>query len=472
MGRKKRVGIAVAVAAAGALAASLLVAATSGLPSAVAARSTFSGDHHDGGDSGSPINTLVAQGKQTFRFDTFGDQAVWGGVLGLHKAIAGAAHGGVGPGISPKQALALGLKVDANAIPANVAAAIKAGKVDLNDPAVTLSLIRLNAVLGIKGFFDAKGNLASVGVTCAACHSTVDDSFAPGIGRRLDGWPNQDLDVGAIVAAAPNLAPLEQSLGVDESSLKKVLLGWGPGKFNAELDLDGKAVGPDGTPGSAATRIPSAFGKDGQNLHTWEGGWGSVSYWNAFVANLELHGIGNFFDPRLDDKKKFPLAAAARFGHTHPYIGEGVLPVPAKATGMKDQVTEALRSLDLYQRALPVPQPPKRSYDPAAAARGAKVFNGVGTCSNCHLGSMGTATGYNAVKPSQVCTDSFQADRGPDGTYTIPPLQALFTRSKRGFYHDGRYPSLLAVVDHYDSCFRLGLSSSQKSDLVQYLRSR
>jgi mono/diheme cytochrome c family protein len=422
--------------------------------------------------TGPNASRLVVQGRNVFRFDTFGDQAVWGGVLGLHKTIEGAKHGGVGPGISPKQALALGLKVDANAIPASVAAAIKAGKVDLDDPAVTLSLIKLNAVLGIKGYFDAKGNMSSIGVTCAACHSTVDDSFAPGIGKRLDGWPNQDLNVGAIVAAAPNLAPLEQSLGVDEATLKKVLLGWGPGKFNAELDLDGKAVGPDGTPASAATRIPSAFGKDGQNLHTWEGGWGSVSYWNAFVANLELHGIGTFFDPRLDDATRFPLAAKAGFGHTKPYVGEGVLPVPAKATGMKDQVTEALRSLDLYQRALPVPRPPKGSYDAAAAARGAKVFDGAGGCTNCHLGSMGTVPGYNAVKPAAICTDAFQANRGPDGTYTIPPLQALFTRSKRGFYHDGRYATLLDVVDHYDSCFGLGLSAQQKGDLVQYLKSR
>ncbi|HEY7207338.1 MAG TPA: hypothetical protein VH416_03780 [Gaiellaceae bacterium] len=415
---------------------------------------------------------LIVQGRQTFRFDTFGDQAVWGGVLGLHKAIEGAKLGGVGPGISPKQALALGLKVDAAVIPAKVAAAIKAGKVNLDDPAVTLTLLKLNAVVGIKAFFNGKGGLSSIGVTCAVCHSTVDDSFAPGIGQRLDGWPNQDLNVGAIVAAAPNLAPLEQSLGVDEKTLKTVLLGWGPGKFNAELDLDGKAIGPDGTPGSAATRIPSAFGKDGQNLHTWEGGWGTVSYWNAFVANLELHGIGNFFDPRLDDKTKFPLAAAAGFGHTHPYVGEGVLPVPAKSTGMRDQTTEAMRALDLYQRSLPVPKPPKGSFDAAAAARGAQVFDGQGRCSSCHMGSIGTAPGYNAVKPSQICTDSFQADRGPDGTYVIPPLQALFTRSKRGFYHDGRYRTLLDIVNHYDSCFRLGLSAQQKSDLAEYLKSR
>src|SRR5689334_12506610 len=186
MGRKKRVGIAVAVAAAGALAASLLVAATSGLPSAVAARSTFSGDH-SGGDSGSPIDTLVAQGKQTFRFDTFGDQAFWGDTLHLNKAIAGAANGGVGPGVSPRTALAVGLKVDSTALPSAVKQGILNGTVNLDDPAVTLALLKLNAVVGVKGIFDRNGNLNSIGIECAPCHSTVDNSFAPGIGKRLDG---------------------------------------------------------------------------------------------------------------------------------------------------------------------------------------------------------------------------------------------------------------------------------------------
>ncbi len=414
---------------------------------------------------------LVKQGRNVFRYDTFGDQAVWGGVLGLQKAIEGAKLGGVGPGVSPKTALAPGLKVDATKIPQKVVAAIKAGKVNLNDPAVTLALLKLNAVVGVRGFFNRKGTLKSVGITCAVCHSTVDDSFAPGIGKRLDGWPNQDLNVGAIVAAAPNLKPLEDALQADEATVKKVLLGWGPGFFNAELNLDGKAFGPDGTSHSAATRIPSAFGKDGQNLHTWEGGWGSVTYWNAFVANLEMHGMGNFLDARLDDKNRFPIAAAAGFGHTHPYVGEGVLPAPAQAQG-KDQVTEALRPLDFYEHWLPVPRPPKGYFNPAAARRGKVVFDGVGKCSSCHMGTLGTAAGYNAVKPAQICIDSFAADRGPDGTYTIAPLQALFTRSKRGFYHDGRFKTLMDVVNHYDSCFKLDLSSRQKSDLVQYLRSR
>jgi len=419
----------------------------------------------------SSADRLVAQGRNVFRNDTFGDQAVWGGVLGLHKAIEGAKLGGVGPGVSPKTALALGLKVDATKIPAKVAAAIKAGKVNLGDPAVTVTLLKLNAVVGVKGYFTKNGTLSSLGITCALCHSTVDNSFAPGIGKRLDGWPNQDLNVGAIVAAAPNLKPLQDALGVDEATVKKVLNGWGPGFFNAELNLDGKAVGPDGTPKSAATRIPSAFGKDGQNLHTWEGGWGSVTYWNAFVANLEMHGMGNFMDARLDDKAKFPIAAAAGFGHTHPYVGEGVLAVPPKAQG-RDVITDALRALDFYQHALPVPRPPRGSFDPAAAKRGDAVFNGAGKCSSCHMGSLGSAPGYNAVKPSQICIDAFAANRGPDGTYTIAPLQALFTRSKRGFYHDGRFKTLLDVVNHYDTCMNLHLSAQQKADLVQYLKSR
>jgi hypothetical protein len=415
---------------------------------------------------------LVVEGRNVFRFDTFGDEAVWGGVFGLHKAIEGSKFGGIGAGISPKQALALGLKVDATAIPRNVQQAIKHGRVDLDDPAVTLTLLKLNAVVGVKGFFNDDGSLSSVGITCAVCHSTVDDSFAPGIGNRLDGWPNQDLNVGAIAAAAPNLKPYEDLLGVDEATVKAVLNGWGPGFYNAELNVDGKAIGPDGTSHSATTRIPSAFGKDGQNLHTWGGGWGTVTYWNAYVAITQMHGIGNFRDERLDDPTKYPVAAKAGFGHITPYVGSGILPVPEKSTGLPDQTTEALRSLDFYQRALPVPEPPKGSFDPAAAKRGEMVFNGQGKCTNCHLGSIGSAPGYNAVKPAEICTDAFHANRAPDGTYVIAPLQALFTRSKRGFYHDGRFPTLLAVVNHYNSCFNLGLTAREKGDLVEFLKSR
>ena len=212
---------------------------------------------------------LFERGKRIFRFDTFGDEAFWGGALQLHKAIAGAKQGGVGPGVSPKTALAVGLKVDSTALPASLVKALKQGKVDLNDPATTLALLKLNAVVGVKGFYDGEGNLTSVGLTCAVCHSTVDDSFAPGIGRRLDGWPNRDLNVGAIISLAPDLSVVTDLLGVDEATVKQVLASWGPGKFDAALFLDGKAFRPDGK--SAATLIPPAFGLAGVNLATYTG---------------------------------------------------------------------------------------------------------------------------------------------------------------------------------------------------------
>jgi hypothetical protein len=257
---------------------------------------------------------MLKEGKQTFRFDTFGSEDFWGGKVKLHQAIQGEKNGGVGPGVSPKKALELGLKVDMEAVPPKVAAAIKAGKVDLDDPANTLLLLRANAVVGVTGFFDKKGRLTSVGIQCALCHSTVDNAFMPGIGRRLDGWANRDLNVGAIVASAPDLTAFTEMLQVDEATVKKVLNSWGPGKFDAQLNLDGKAFRPDGKP--AATLNPSAFGLAGVNLHTWTGSWGTVSYWNAYVANLEMHGKGRFFDPRLDDADKYPVAARTKQGHT------------------------------------------------------------------------------------------------------------------------------------------------------------
>ena len=394
------------------------------------------------------------QGRRVFRFNTFGDEAVWGGVLGLHKAIEGSKLGGVGAGISPKQALAVGLKVDAAAIPKKVAAAIKAGKVDLDDPATTVTLLKLNAVVGVKGFFDNKGNLGSVGITCAVCHSTVDDSFAPGIGKRLDGWPNRDLNVGAIVSLAPNLKPIEGVLGADEATVRKVLASWGPGKFDAELFLDGKAFQPDGR--SAATLIPPAYGMAGVNLHTYTG-WGSIPYWNAFVATLEMHGQGDFYDPRLDDATRFPIAARNGFGHVKV---------------ARDRVTPKLPALQFYQLALPAPTPPPGSYDPAAAARGEALFDGKATCSSCHMPPTYSDSGWNLHTPASICTDAFQADRSPDGMYRTTPLRGLLAHAKGGYYHDGRFADLAAVVDHYDSCFSLGLTAQEKHDLVEFLESR
>jgi hypothetical protein len=399
-------------------------------------------------------NALLRQGEQVFRFATFGDQAFWGGALQLHKAIEGSTNGGLGPGVSPKTALAVGLKVDAAAIPPKVAAAIKAGKVDLNDPKTTLALLKLNAVVGVKGYFNKDGTLGSMGITCALCHSTVDDSFAPGIGRRLDGWPNQDLDVGKIISLAPSLKPFADLLGVDEATVKKVLLSWGPGKFDAELSMDGKAFRPDG--GSAAVRIPPAFGLAGVNLATYTG-WGTVTYWNAFVANLEMHGQGTFFDPRLDDAAKFPIAAKAQFGHVR---------------NTPDLVTPKLAALHAYQLSLAAPTPPKGYFDAAAAARGQTIFDGKGRCSSCHVPPLYTEPGYNLHNPSETCSDPFIANRSPTGMYRTTPLKGMFAKSTRGFGADGRLPTLLAVVNHYDDCFKLGLTPQEKGDLVQFLKSR
>jgi hypothetical protein len=396
---------------------------------------------------------LFEQGKEVFRFDTFGDEAFWGDALQLHRAIEGEKLGGIGPGVSPKTALAVGLKVDSQALPDSLKHALTAGQVNLDDPATTLALLRLNAVVGLEGFFNDQGTLSSVGITCAACHSTVDDSFAPGIGRRLDGWPNRDLNVGAIVSLAPNKAPLTNLLGVDEATLDKVLAAWGPGKFDAELFLDGKGFRPDGK--TAAVLIPPAFGLAGVNLHTYTG-WGSVTYWNAFVANLEMHGKGTFFDPRLDDPTKFPIAAAHGF---------------ADVRNKPDLITPKLAALHAYQLGLPAPKPLPGSFDPAAARRGEKVFDGIGRCASCHVPPLFTEPGENLHRPAEICTDSFQANRSPTGMYRTTPLKGLFAHAKGGFWHDGRFPNLDAVVQHYNSCFGLGLTTRQRTDLVEYLKS-
>jgi hypothetical protein len=248
----------------------------------------------------------VREGRDTFRYNTFGDEAFWGDALGLHLALLGAANGGVGPGVSPATALSVGLKVDVDALPRPLQRSLARGEVDLKSPATTVALLKLDAVVGVTGVFDRQGRMTSMGIQCSLCHSTVDDSFAPGIGHRRDGWANRDLDVGAIIALAPRLDGVAGLLGVDVPTVRAVLKSWGPGRFDAELFMDGKAFRPDGR--TAATLIPPAFGLAGVNLHTYTG-WGSVPYWNAFVANLEMHGKGTFFDPRLDDAAKFPIAA-------------------------------------------------------------------------------------------------------------------------------------------------------------------
>jgi len=396
---------------------------------------------------------MIAEGRQVFRFDTFGSEAFFGDALQLHQAIAGEKNGGVGAGVSPKTALAVGLKVDVDALPAALVAQIRAGKVNLDDPATTLALLKLNAVVGLTGKFDNSGRIRSLGTQCAFCHSNVDDSFAPGIGKRLDGWANRDLNVGAIVSLAPSLKPFTDLLGVDEATVRKVLASWGPGRYDAVLDKDGKAFRPDG--GQAGTLIPPAFGLAGVNLHTWTG-FGSVPYWNAYVAVTQMHGSGTFFDQRFNDKEQYPVSARTGSGNTR---------------GTPDRVTSKLAALHFYQIAIPAPKAPEGSFNKAAAARGKAVFKERGQCATCHVPPLFTEPGHNLHTPAEMGIDSFQADRSPTRMYRTAPLAGLWTHQKGGYYHDGRFATLRDVIEHYNRNFRLGLNDQEIGDLIEYLKS-
>ncbi|WP_437281993.1 hypothetical protein WME90_15965 [Sorangium sp. So ce375] len=406
---------------------------------------------------------LLRRGQEIFRFDTFGDEAFWGGELRLHESIAG---------VTPAQALALGLKVDADALPRRLREQIARGEVDLDEPAVTLRLLLFDAILGVTGFFDDHDKLISIGLQCAFCHSTVDDSVAQGIGRRLDGWANRDLDVGAIIATAPTLLPIVSLLprvpeGITEEGLRKILRSWGPGKYDAQLLLDGKAFQCDKeTPG--ATLLPNAFNMAGTNEHTWTGNWGSVPYWNAFVAVTQMHGRGNFFDPRLSDPVKYPNAAET-----------GIWNVTVDPE--EDLVTPKLPALHFYQLALPAPEPkPGVDFNREAAERGARLFTGKAKCTDCHNKPLWTDAGWNLHTPEEMKIDSFQADRAPGNSYKTMNLSALFVRelglfmkeeNKGRFYHDGRFATLMDVVRSYNVRFGLGLNRAERHDLVEYLKS-
>ena len=394
---------------------------------------------------------LFDKGQAVFRFETFGDEVFWTDKLQLHKAIADEKHGGIGKGLSPKEALAAGLKVDLTILPRFLRNKIKQGTF-LDDPWVTLQLLKINAVIGVVGKFEGDGILKSIGITCASCHSTVSDPS--GIGKRLDGWPNRDLNVGAIISMAPDLSVLTKLLNVDEATVKKVLASWGPGKYDAELNLDGKAFRPDGK--SAATLIPEAFGHAGHNLHTWTGGWGNVTYWNAYVANLQLQGQGNFYDPRLMDAKQFPVAAKAGFGNKR---------------SDTDHVSSKLAALQFYQLAIPAPKPPENSYNKEAAIRGEVLFNNKAKCAGCHVPPLFAEPGWNTHKPEEICIDDFQSSRSPDKTYVTQGLKGLWAHMKGGFYHDGRFATLMDVVNHYNDCKKLNLAQTEKNDLVEYLKS-
>jgi mono/diheme cytochrome c family protein len=395
--------------------------------------------------------TMLDEGRQSFRYDTFGNERFWGGDLHLHEAIEGAKHGGAGTGLTLKAALAMGLKIDSDALDPEVRDAIASGRVDLDSPEVTLDLLRAKAIVGLSGNADGKGGLVSVGMQCALCHSTVDNSVADGVGRRLDGWANRDLDMGALMALAPTLQPLAELLGVDESALRAALATWGPGRFDPALVLDGKLARPDKKP--AAVLIPPTFGLAGLT-RTSSSGLGSVGHWASFASP---RAGGSLRDPRLDDAAQFPVAAQARMGHL--------------SGDSQDAIAAKLPALEFYQLSIPAPSPPAGSYDEAAAGRGAEVFRTEGRCVSCHAEGLTSEPGYNFHKGEEIGIDNFQAERTPERLYRTKPLLGLWSHPKGGFYHDGRFATLPDVVNHYDSVMALGLTDAQKSDLAEYLKS-
>jgi hypothetical protein len=367
-------------------------------------------------------------GQQVFRFDTFGDDQLWTNVLRMHDVVAA---------LDPATALGAGLKVDVDALPPPVVAALRARQVDLTNPAVTTELIRLNAVVGVKGAVDDGGRLTRVGITCALCHSTVDNSFAPGIGRRLDGWANHDLNVGAIVALSPAIP----------DTLKAEFRTWGPGKYDPRHHaFDGINLRSLNSP-SVPIVIPSIFGLKGVGFETYTAD-GPISYWNSYVGVSQMGGHGSFNDPR---------------------IGLSI-------TQMPDLVTPKLAALLDYQLRLRVPEPPRGSFDTEAAKRGKHLFRREAGCATCHQSPDFTDVLSGPRRelpflhePAEVGMDPRYAERTATGKYRTTPLRALWQHAP--YFHDGSAPDLLAVVNHYDRLFGLNLTDAQKSDLVEYLKS-
>ena len=371
---------------------------------------------------------LIAEGRQIFRFDTFGDEQLWTSVLRMHEVIAT---------VSPETALAKGLKVDVDALPADLVALLAAGQVDLSDPAVTVELIRLNAVVGVRGTVSSTAQLTSVGITCALCHSTVDNSFAPGIGKRLDGWANTDLDVGAIVSLSPAL----------DDATKAEFNAWGAGKYDPRHHaFDGTSLIALNSP-SLPVVLPSIYGLKGVGFETYSAD-GPISYWNSYVGVGQMGGQGSFSDPRIE----------------------------LSITQEPDLVTPKLPALLDYQLSLRTPMPPEGSFDRDAAKRGRQLFRGAAGCAACHR-----APAYTDVlsgpdesvpvlhDPAETGMDPAYAARTATGRYRTTPLRGLWQHPP--YFHDGSAPDLPAVVEHYDQWFGLDLSAAQKADLVEFLKS-
>ena len=349
-------------------------------------------------------------GQQVFRYDTFGDERLWTDTLHLNEAIQAA--------LDPTTALSLGLKVDAEALPPGTL-----DSADLTDPATTVALIELDAVVGVKGKVDASGTLVSVGITCALCHSDVDDSVMEGIGARVDGAANRDLDPGAIIALSPGLA------GEDE--LLEVYNSWGPGYYDPRFNQDGI---------NHPVLIPPIYGLADVPYETYTGD-GPISYWNSYVAVTQMGGIGNFFDPRIDVAVAFD----------------------------EDIVTPKLPALYDYQVSLEAPVPDDDAFDPSAAARGDELFEGDAECGTCHTGPAYTDAGAAWHTPEATDMDPVTAERSATGLYRTTPLRALLAHPP--YFHDGSAETLADVVDHYDTVLELELSADDKADLVEYLKS-
>lgn len=350
-----------------------------------------------------------ADGRRIFRYDTFGDEPFWTDTLHLNQVVETA--------VSPATALAVGLKVDAERLPPGFLASA-----DLKSPGTTVELLRRDAVVGIQARVTDDGHIARLGIACALCHSTVDNSVTAGVGRRIDGLPNRELNVGAIVALSPVLP----------ASVKAVFNSWGPGKYDAEFNRDGK---------NSPVVIPPALGLRGVARETYTAE-GPVSYWNAYVAVTQMHGHGSFSDPAL---------------------GIDIHQTP-------DRVTPILPALRDYQLGLEVPRPPMGSFDPAAAERGRALFDGTARCASCHIPSLAFTDVNRGIlhDPAEVGTDPVRAGRLKNHAYRTTPLRAL--QEHPPYFHDGSAATLADVVDHYDRVFKLGLTTAQKADLVEYLK--
>jgi mono/diheme cytochrome c family protein len=378
---------------------------------------------NDSTGSEPPDPELATQGKDIFRFETYGDESFWTDTLRIHEVITSA--------VDPTTALSVGLKVDAEALPAEVVQGIQNGSISLTDPATTVALLKLNAVVGLKGTVETvngKDTLTRVGTTCALCHSTVNNSFVPGIGARLDGWPNHELNPGAIIALSPALTP-EQ---------KAVYNSWGPGTYDPRFNFDGQN-GPQ--------VIPPAYGLLGVNKITVTGDGSNVAYWNRYVGVTQMHGHGTFSEPRTGVNVNNP----------------------------PDLITPQLEALQAYQLSLSAPPPPAGSFDPAAAARGKEVFDGPGQCATCHTGPMLTDANDRLHAPADVVSEPepngapSYASRSATKMYRTAPLRGVWQHPP--YFHNGIAATLDAVVELYDTRKGLSLTAEQKADLIQYLKS-